>query len=75
MLKSIGKVNKKQQCQLMMDRNENSWPKVKVCHRFEFPLFFRCRADEYANSVVGAKLYVSPEVYQKKYNSKRYAFG
>ncbi|XP_016115296.1 serine/threonine-protein kinase Nek1-like isoform X2 [Sinocyclocheilus grahami] len=29
------------------------------------------RADEYANSVVGAKLYVSPEVYQKKYNSKR----
>ncbi|XP_016383695.1 calcium-dependent protein kinase 25-like isoform X1 [Sinocyclocheilus rhinocerous] len=28
------------------------------------------RADEYANSVVGAKLYVSPEVYQKKYNSK-----
>ncbi|RXN37006.1 serine threonine- kinase Nek1-like protein [Labeo rohita] len=31
------------------------------------------RADEYANSVVGAKLYVSPEVYQGKHNSKRYA--
>ncbi|XP_042615208.1 serine/threonine-protein kinase Nek1-like [Cyprinus carpio] len=29
------------------------------------------QADEYANSVVGAKLYVSPEFYQKKYNSKR----
>ncbi|ROL53184.1 Serine/threonine-protein kinase Nek1 [Anabarilius grahami] len=29
------------------------------------------RADEYANSVVGAKLYVSPEVYERKYNSKR----
>ncbi|KAL1272056.1 hypothetical protein QQF64_031072 [Cirrhinus molitorella] len=28
------------------------------------------RADEYANTVVGARLYVSPEVYQKKYNSK-----
>ncbi|XP_051744605.1 probable myosin light chain kinase DDB_G0271550 isoform X2 [Ctenopharyngodon idella] len=28
------------------------------------------RADEYASSVVGAKLYVSPEVYQRKYNSK-----
>ncbi|XP_050958142.1 serine/threonine-protein kinase 3 [Labeo rohita] len=28
------------------------------------------RADEYANSVVGAKLYVSPEVYQGKHNSK-----
>ncbi|ROI15867.1 Serine/threonine-protein kinase Nek1 [Anabarilius grahami] len=33
------------------------------------------RADDYANSVVGARLYVSPEVYQRKYNSKRYAFG
>ncbi|XP_058639018.1 serine/threonine-protein kinase dst4-like isoform X3 [Onychostoma macrolepis] len=31
---------------------------------------FLCRADEYAKSVVGANLYVSPEVYQKKYKSK-----
>ncbi|RXN32934.1 serine threonine- kinase Nek4-like protein [Labeo rohita] len=30
------------------------------------------RVDAYAASVVGASLYVSPEVYQKKYNSKRY---
>ncbi|XP_052459284.1 uncharacterized protein LOC128017790 isoform X1 [Carassius gibelio] len=28
------------------------------------------RADEYANSVVGAKLYFSPEVCQRRYNSK-----
>ncbi|KAL1277294.1 hypothetical protein QQF64_023967, partial [Cirrhinus molitorella] len=29
------------------------------------------RADAYATSAVGADLYVSPEVYQKKYNYKR----
>ncbi|RXN37104.1 serine threonine- kinase Nek1-like protein [Labeo rohita] len=29
------------------------------------------RADAYAASVVGASLYVSPEVHQKRYNSKR----
>ncbi|KAI7789499.1 putative serine/threonine-protein kinase Nek4, partial [Triplophysa rosa] len=29
------------------------------------------RDDEYACSVVGANLYVSPEVYEKKHNSKR----
>ncbi|XDV11346.1 hypothetical protein PO909_000312 [Leuciscus waleckii] len=28
------------------------------------------RADEYANSVVGTNLYISPEVHRKKYNSK-----
>ncbi|XDV11440.1 hypothetical protein PO909_000379 [Leuciscus waleckii] len=28
------------------------------------------RADEYANSLVGAKPYISPEVYQRRYNSK-----
>ncbi|KAG1960653.1 serine/threonine-protein kinase Nek1 [Pimephales promelas] len=28
------------------------------------------RADEYANSVVGTNLYISPEVHQRKYNSK-----
>ncbi len=40
--------------------------------RFELTKFlFLCRADAYANSVVGAKPYVSPEVYQRHYNSKR----
>lgn len=35
------------------------------------------RADAYAQSVVGADLYVSPEVYEKKYNSKSdiWSFG
>ncbi|KAK7177193.1 hypothetical protein R3I93_001238 [Phoxinus phoxinus] len=28
------------------------------------------RADEYATSVVGAELYVSPEIYEKRHNSK-----
>ncbi|CAM4511770.1 unnamed protein product [Leuciscus chuanchicus] len=32
------------------------------------------RADEYATSVVGAELYVSPEIYKHRHNSKRYAF-
>lgn len=44
-------------------------------YRFEFTLFLPYRDAEYASSVVGAKLYVSPEVYEKKHNSKRYAFG
>jgi len=58
-----------------MGTSDGSKPKVLDCYRFEFTLFFLCRADEYANSVVGTNLYISPEVHQRKYNSKRYAFG